>query len=255
LSEILEAAVRHATRGRPVFPCHPRGKTPCTPHGFKDATVDVPRIEAWFTKDWPNGNLAVCTGRIAALVVVDVDGEEGSASLRRLEQEHAPLPRTASVVTPSGGEHFYFRHPGPEIRNSAGRLGPGLDVRGDGGYVLVPPSVGSNGRRYEPDERSPAADLPAWLLNRLVSRHSAGSRPAPASEWVAIVRDGLAKGQRNHGIARIVGHLLARDVDVRLVQEIAHLVALRCRPPLEGAEVDRVVESIAGCELRRRKRQ
>jgi hypothetical protein len=71
------------------------------------------------------------------------------------------------------------------------------------------------------------------------------------SEWVRIVRDGLSEGERNSGLARLVGHLLARDVDVRLVAELSHLVNQRCRPPLAGAEVDRIVGSIAGRQVRR----
>jgi hypothetical protein len=205
---------------------------------------------------WPEANVAIRTGQQSGVLVLDIDGDAGAESVRELERRHGTLPATATVVTPRGGQHIYFAHPGGEIRNSAGALGAGLDIRADGGYVLAPPSIGANGRRYEPDERAPLAAMPQWLKERLRRPGSASgmAAAAPASEWVAIVRDGLPAGQRNHGLARLVGHLLAHDVDARLARELAQLVALRCRPPLTADEVNRVVESIAGRELSKRKR-
>lgn len=249
---MVEAALRYAEHGWPVFPCEPRGKRPITRNGLRDASTDRERIQAWWRGDGL-ANVAVRTGRESGIVVLDVDGDPGSESLYLLEREHDELPPTASVQTPSGGCHFYFKHPGVEVRNSAAALGNGLDVRGDGGYVLAPPSVGANLRRYEPDERARLADLPAWLLERLVQPAADGPR-VPTSEWLRIVRDGLTEGERNHGLARLTGHLLRRYVDVDLAAELVHLVNARCRPPLPSPEVDRIVESIAGRELQRRTR-
>lgn len=248
--ELLEAARRYAVRGWPVFPCRPRLKTPATTHGLNDATTDLGLITAWWDQ-WPEANIGITTGARSRLVVLDVDGEHGLESLRKLEAAHEPLPRTATVATPRGGMHQYFEHPGATVRNSAGKLGAGLDVRGDGGYVLAPPSAFA-GRRYAPTARAPLAPLPAWLLNRLADRTTA-RKPTPASEWVALVRDGLPTGERNHGLARLVGHLLHRDIDAHLAAELAHLVNSRCRPPLPSDEVDRILTSIAGREIRRRR--
>jgi hypothetical protein len=246
---LLEAARGYARRDWPVFPVKPGGKVPLTQHGLKDASLDPAELAGWWRR-WPNANVAVRTGADARLVVLDVDGSGGLDTLHELETGHEPLPATASVVTPGGGQHFYFAHPGGEVRNSAGQLGPGLDIRGDGGYVLAPPSVGANGRRYEPDARIPLAPIPAWLLGLLRSAH--GRKREPVDTWVQMVRTGLPQGERNAGMARLTGHLLHRDVDVRLVAEIAHLVNTRNRPPLHDDEIDRIVESIAGRELRRR---
>ncbi len=124
------AALEYAKRGFGVIPCN--GKVPLTEHGVTDATTDPDRIEAWWQR-WPDANVAISTGNGSSIVVLDVDGDDGSESLRKLERRHGELPRTASIKTPSGGSHFYFRHPGGEIRNSVGGLGDGLDVRGDGG--------------------------------------------------------------------------------------------------------------------------
>lgn len=250
MSGLPEAALRYAALGWLVFPCEPRGKRPATPRGLTDATVDAGQIEAWWQAR-PDANVAVRTGRESGIVVLDVDGDDGHESLRRLELEHGELPRTASVVTPRRGEHYYFLHPGEEVRNSAGVLGVGLDVRGDGGYVLAPPSEGSNGRRYEPDERAPLAEPPGWLLQRI--RRPANSGAVPVSEWLNLVTGGLVAGGRNSGLTRLTGHLLSRDVDPRLVRELILLLARhRCKPPLSDGEATRIVESIAGRELARR---
>lgn len=246
---MLAHAIKYADKGYPVFPC--RGKAPLTEHGLHDATTDLGALRArWHVH--PAASVAIRTGIESRLVVLDVDGDDGIEALRQLERAHGPLPRTASVKTPRGGAHFYFAHPGGTVPCSSGRLGTGLDVRGDGGYVIAPPSIGANGVRYEPDEQAPATPLPTWLL--ALMRPVAGSpHPrTPAPTWVAMVRQGLPLGQRNAGLARIVGHLLARDVDARLVAELAHLVNTRSGPPLDDDEVDRVVRSIAGREVRRR---
>ncbi|MGO9885159.1 MAG: bifunctional DNA primase/polymerase [Solirubrobacteraceae bacterium] len=266
MTVLLDAALRYADRGWPVFPthtpvhgrcscgrpsCDKPGKHPRTRNGLSDATTDGQTITRWFTA-WPEANVAVTTGAPAGIVVLDVDGDNGAESLRALERQHGALPRTASIVTPRGGQHYYFAHPGEEVPNSVSKLGADLDIRGDGGYVLVPPSTGPSGRKYEPDDRCAIAPVPDWLQKAVRRPHTNGER-TPASEWVAIVRDGLRRGERNHGLARLTGHLLAKDVDARLVRELAQLVNARCKPPLEADEVDRVVESIAGCELRKRR--
>ncbi len=253
MTALLTAAQRYADRGWAVFPCERRGKRPLVTHGVHDATLDAATIERWWARVWPDANIGVRTGMHSGIVVVDVDGDEGADSLADLERQHGLLPRTASVQTPSGGAHYYLKHPGgQEVRNSVRQLGPGLDIRGDGGYVIAPPSVGANGRQWEPDERASLAELPGWLQDRLVPDREKVAQRAPASEWVMIARNGLGEGERNHGIARLTGHLLARDVDARLVLELAYLVNARFRPPLPAGEVDRVVESIAGRELRKR---
>jgi Bifunctional DNA primase/polymerase, N-terminal/Primase C terminal 1 (PriCT-1) len=250
ISALGEAALRYASRGWHVFPCRPGGKEPVTRRGLHDATRESRVIESWWNAT-PDANVAVRTGRASQIVVLDVDGDDGMDTLRGLESQHGPLPRTASVVTPRGGAHYYFAHPGHEIPNSAGRLGPALDVRGDGGYVVAPPSTGPNGRRYEPDERARLAPMPPWLTG-LLAPPDERRKPEPAGTWVRIVRDGLTEGERNQGIARLVGHLLARGIDALLVTELALLVNARSRPPLPAVEVDRIVDSIAGRELRRR---
>ena len=162
---LLKAALSYARRGIPVFPCEPSGKRPLTYNGFWDAATDARRIETWWGR-WPYANVGVPTGRKSGLLVLDVDPRGGGqASLAALEREHGPLPGTARARTGGGGVHIFFRYPArEEVRNSARWLGPGLDVRGEGGYVVVPPSHTRSA--YEWIDRSPPAEA-AWLLERL----------------------------------------------------------------------------------------
>ena len=162
---LLKAALSYARRGIPVFPCEPGGKRPLTYNGFWEATTDMRRIKAWWGR-WPVANVGVPTGERSGLLVLDIDLRDGGPeSLVALERENGPLPRTARARTGGGGVHVFFRYPAEkEVRNSAGWLGPGLDVRGEGGYVVVPPSRTQG--VYEWIQRAPPAEA-VWLLEHL----------------------------------------------------------------------------------------
>lgn len=144
-AELIEAAVEYAGRGLPVFPC--KGKIPLTEHGFQDASTDTEAVLTWWTR-WPDANIGVPTGEPSGIDVLDVDVQHGGAgTLAKLERRHGRLPRTAEVLTPSGGRHYWFVH--RPLKSTASKLGPGIDTRGEGGYVIVPPSIGENGRPYK----------------------------------------------------------------------------------------------------------
>ncbi len=162
---LLKAALSYAKRGIPVFPCEPGAKRPLTYNGFWEATTDARHIKTWWDR-WPAANVGVPTGQRSGLLVLDVDPRDGGLkSLNTLERENGPLPRTARARTGGGGVHVFFRYPAEkEVRNSAGWLGPGLDVRGEGGYVVVPPS--RTQEAYEWIDRSRPVEA-AWLLGRL----------------------------------------------------------------------------------------
>jgi hypothetical protein len=245
----VAAALEYAGYGWQVFPL--AAKRPRTRNGLKDATTDASRVRGWW-KTWPGADLGVRTGAESALLVLDVDGDEGADTLFELEREHGTLASTATAIT-GVGVHYYFKHPGGEIRNSAGKLGPGLDVRGDGGYVVAPPSRHASGRRYEWDQHPEEAGIaaaPAWMLERLTERPSGRARPT--SEWRALAANGVAAGARNHACARLAGHLLARGVDPFVCLELVTAWdAHRNRPPLGADEVSQTVRSIARAEARK----
>jgi hypothetical protein len=168
---LLRAALAYAGRGVPVFPCEPGGKRPLTRNGHWDATTDRRAIERLWRRQ-PFANIGLPTGKKSGIVVLDVDADDGGPeSLTKLEREGIPVPRTARTRTGGGGIHVFFRYPSEtEIRNSAGLLGPGLDVRGEGGYVVVPPSRTQGA--YEWVDRSPLAET-SWLIDRLTERDGA----------------------------------------------------------------------------------
>jgi Bifunctional DNA primase/polymerase, N-terminal len=149
-SKLLEAALGYAARGWPVFPCEAGGKKPLTPNGFKDATTDPRIVTAWWNR-FPDANIAAPTGERSGFFVLDIDRDSwGFGTLDALEGQFGVLPRTRTVRTGRGGLHLYFKYPddGTVIPNSAGRLGLGIDVRGEGGYVLVPPSETEGAYEY-----------------------------------------------------------------------------------------------------------
>jgi Bifunctional DNA primase/polymerase, N-terminal len=173
MSAIGAEALLCAARGWHVFPVNPKTKKPLTQHGLNDATLDVGTIEQWW-KRFPKAMIGVRTGPQSGIFVVDLDcdsdsGLDGIAAFREL-QNGGTLPETITVQTPRGGEHLWFRWV-DGITNSTSKLAPGVDVRGAGGYVIVPPSRRSDGAEYSflVDQDAPA-DAPPWLLNLLVPK-------------------------------------------------------------------------------------
>ena len=169
MTTLASAAFRLALRGIAVFPLTRGTKVPLVgSHGCHDATSDADTVRAWWARH-PRANIGAATGARSGFWVLDVDAHhEGDRTLADLESKHGPLPPTIEASTPQGGLHLYWPWPanGPEIRNSAGRIGPGLDVRGEGGSIVMPPSVLADGRRYR-WTRSGAgafAEAPRWLV-------------------------------------------------------------------------------------------
>ena len=171
---MIEDARSLASRGMALTPC--RGKIPLTPHGCLDATTDLAQIEAWWTQH-PDANIAIATGAKNGIFVVDIDADKGGEELiKKLEREHFAIPPTVEVITGGGGRHLYFRLPNfdeaPSIKNSASKLAPGIDIRGDGGYVICPPSIHPDTKRayrWSVDSALEFADAPVWLI-ALVAR-------------------------------------------------------------------------------------
>lgn len=152
----------------PLFPVK-RDKSPCTPNGFKDATRDAAIIRLWARK-WPEANIGIPTGEASGWLALDIDPRHGGdVSLTTLIEEHGDeWLETMQAKTGGGGHHIIFKYPqGSNIRNSTGRLGEGIDVRSEGGYIIVAPSLHASGRPYEWLNNTEPAELPEWLLKRL----------------------------------------------------------------------------------------
>jgi hypothetical protein len=133
---LIPGAVDCASPGK-----HPRVAWPA------GQRVDAEQVQRW-ARRWPNANVGVIAGAVSDLLVLDVDpGHGGAESLARLESRYGALPPTLTSHTGSGGLHIAFAHPGVRIGPSAGKLGPGLDVRGDRGLIVAPPSLHHSWRR------------------------------------------------------------------------------------------------------------
>lgn len=265
-TSVIEWALAYVARGWPVFPLHtpdrsgicscPRretctnvGKHPRTPHGFRDASIDKAQVGEWWN-EWPEANIGIVTGASSGLIVLDVDPRHGGdAALRQLIAQHGELPKQLWVRTGGGGWHIFFAHPGERIRNTqqSQKLGAGLDVRGDGGYIVAPPSLHQSGARYQwgTDFRSEAPPLAEWLLARLTRRLSSPdphSRTCFPSDKLRIITEGL----RNVTLTSLAGSLRRRGMS-----EEAIFAALRvenercCQPPLAEREVRSIARSIA----------
>ncbi|HMN39499.1 MAG TPA: bifunctional DNA primase/polymerase [Phycisphaerales bacterium] len=247
---LKDAALELGRLGYAVFPCRPGEKIPITKRGFKDATSDLAQIESWWTK-YPDANIAVAT---RGMVVVDVDDRTSEWYTRhRLELEAAC---GAMSVTPRGGTHFFMREPEDSpCRCSAGKLAPGIDVRADGGYVVVPCSVagdkayswvGEMSLRVEPQN---LPDAPAWLMEQVAAAAKPSPRPpsSPTTSPDSPSADDkmIPEGRRDSTLASIAGTMRRRGLSTEEIAAGLRAVnARRCQPPLGESEVAAIAASI-----------
>jgi hypothetical protein len=212
-----------------VFPLREGGKAPhprLAPRGFKNATTDPTIIKRWW-RDAPRANVGVVTGSESGLVVIDVD--PGAPNLS--------LPSTRKVKTPRGGVHVYYKHPGNFIPNSAGKLAEHVDVRGDGGYVVAPPSV-VNKKRYRLLTRRSVASLPPELLPALGTGRANPDRPASGR---------ALPGGRHETLVSMAGRLRSHGLDGDAIYAILQPFNERaCVPPKNRSDVHRIAHDIAG---------
>lgn len=167
---MLEHALILAKNKIKIFPCN-QEKEPLVPKGFYDASCEESIIKTWWTK-WPNAAIGMPTGIVNGMIVLDIDmknGKDGEASLKNLLTKlNVTLPITRIVRTPSGGRHIYFDNNNIKINGSVEKIGIGLDIKAEGGYVIMPPSKNSNGKSYTIEANEGIADLPEWLKNLII---------------------------------------------------------------------------------------
>lgn len=252
IGSILDEALALAARGWRIFPLKPKSKTPQINEWQKLGTTNPAQIQAWWNQ-WPEANVAIATGKDSNLLVLDVDideekGTDGPATLANLEQQYGHCPHTIEVFTGRGGRHLYFQYPkGHEVRNSVGLLGPGLDIRGEGGYVAVPPSIHPDThRRYEwkvdhnPEETS-LWEINEWIIQLLSKKKSQGI--SPVIDGNTPVK--IPEGQRNSYLTSLAGSMRRPGMDLAAIAA-ALLVEnkMKCDPPLPEEEVRSVAKSM-----------
>ena len=240
---MYDAAIEYAKKGFAVFPLKYRDKVPLTRNGCKDATTDAAQIKAWWQK-YPNANIGLATGAVSQNVfVIDLDidedcGIDGYHSLEDWQREHGDFPETWTAITGRGGYHLYYRGNG-KIKNRAGII-DGVDIRGNGGYVVAPPSIHKNGNRYEweysPDEfeLAKADNNVMYFLNHDDHRQSASF----------TMPNIVSAGQRNQMLFRFACMMQAKGASDQSV--FAATMAENessCSPPLSEQEVRIIVSS------------
>jgi hypothetical protein len=236
-SATFAAALRYHLLGLHPIPIHPETKTPLIEwKGYQTARPTREDLYAWWSKD-RSARVGLITGAAPGLVVVDIDAQHGGT-----EQGLDLPPGAYRVATPSGGVHLYYRHPGGTVANRAG-VRPGVDIRGDGGYVVAPPSKGYTATAPLILESLPVA--PSWVMGRAGKE----SETSPEANWFArTVTQGTPEGERNDTATRLAGYLLRRDLTPEDTFALLTSWAGRCRPAFPHEELIRVVRSIAGRE-------
>jgi len=237
----VEWALRYGKLGWPVIPL--RGKLPITQHGSKDATADESQVRAWWAR-WPDANVGLATGH--RFFVVDVDVKTGGEETwDMLRAQHGSLPATIEQLTGTGGKHILYTLPDFPVKNSASKIGPGIDVRGEGGYIVAAPSLHPvTNRAYSWDglqeiEQQQIAAAPPWLLKMLredVERRQSGSK----------MPEQITEGRRNDTLFRGAARLRRAGFTAEeLLASLKVINESRCNPPLPMHEVKTIALSAA----------
>jgi len=252
-TQAIDWALAYRRLGWSVIPINQATKKP--PKDFKwkqyqEEAADEATIRSWYAR-WPMAGVGIVTGRVSNLWVVDVDSADGFDHLTALD-----LPATPTVKT-SKGEHRYFAHPGA-LRNTAKKVG-GLDTRGEGGFVVAPPTIHPTGVAYawgsapwDSAPPSPPAALVALFAE--ARRVVAGGEDSGGEDnsYVELLANGTPSGQRHHDMARLVGHYLAHGIAPAEVKILLRPWVDRCQPPFPYHQLDTMVDDLAAAEARKR---
>lgn len=237
-NEFLNAALTYIRLGWNVIPLKPKDKKPLLPSWREWQTKKVTEeiVKKWWQEN-PAANVGILTGAISGIVVLDVDGETGRKSLAQIAKELPPTP----VSNTGKGSHYIYRHPGFEVRNFAGKL-PGLDFRGDGGYIVAPPSIHPSGRKYEwaidPQMVQPVP-VPEWLMKLLEQKKEANRESIDPLKVLA----GVPEGQRDVTLFRYACRLRAKGMTKEEALALVLQAARNCTPPFPEDEAKKKVES------------
>jgi len=230
----LEAAKHYLDRGFSIIPLRPRDKRPLIPwKEYQDRRATQEEMAEWFTAG--ENNIGIVTGRISGLVVVDFDTAEAT-DLARAQN----FPLTPFVKTGRGCHGYCLYRDG--IRNFQKRDDlPGIDLRGDGGYVAAPPSTHENGTVYEWHkgyslDDFPLAEVPEWLL---------ATKPEHKATFAELAFKQVDKGCRNDSLTRLAGKVISQGSSMEeAISSCLNWNSANCNPPLDSQEVTKTVKSI-----------
>lgn len=237
----------HAT-GFSIFPLRQKEKRPLgewKKYQYNPPTIS--ELDQW-EKEYLKNNWAIVTGKISGIVVIDIDNVEA------YQKSGVVFPETPTVST-GKGFHLYFKHPGILIPNGVQTVRDWFDVRGDGGYVVAPPSIHPNGNKYKwVDNQSPwdinFAALPKWLIPEIsgIKNHSnsrsSKNKNNSDSNWGTLLANGATEGGRNDAATRLAGHYIGLGLPYDEVLGITKVWNHKNNPPLSDNEITSVVKSI-----------
>tara|TARA_R110000824_G_scaffold44304_3_gene128948 strand:+ start:3102 stop:4808 length:1707 start_codon:yes stop_codon:yes gene_type:complete len=225
-SDFLRVAMEAAFEGYPVFPVKPFNKEPIYSGGFHTATREVEQIQEWAARH-PEANVGVPTGEISGISVIDIDGENGIASMK--SNFNGSLPPTRTHKTPRGGYHLLYEYD-PLFHNRNGSL-PNVDIKTDGGYIIWVGSV-VNGRHYELHKALPVVHIGnvPEVFQKITKEHQSGRTESP-DDLMGSLLQGVGEGGRQQGAAQLIGTLRRSGHSREAIIAIMHGYADRCTPP------------------------
>lgn len=239
---IVNDALAYVDMGFAVFPVR-QNKAPYTPHGCKDAKKDKRVISAWWRR-WPDANIGLATGSASGgIIVIDVDIDEdkgvfGDDSLREWERENGELPQTWTAITGRGGNHYYYRSD-QKIKNATG-IYPGIDVRGEGGYVVAPPSIHQNGTQYRWEVPPDECDI--HFADDQVMKFLSGESTEQKEKFT--LPNKIPNGKRNDTLFKYGCSLQSKGTPDDAIQNALMEANLRCDEPLKAEELKTIYESV-----------
>jgi len=228
----------YISRGLKLIPLQPKTKLPFPFGSWKDAAIDdLDTITKAYATE-PTLNLGVATGERSGVFVLDVDGDIGKENLDELVRHHGLLPETPEVLTGGGGRQLYFRYPSNrKITNKRGNLPPKIDVRGEGGYVVAPPSIHPNGNGYAWEltahiDDHDFAEAPEWLLDMIdppqISQEEIRPTPAPSSLSCSPCTD-VIKLAATRYLAKCEPANQGLFGDTKTLNVCGHVLSFRCK--------------------------
>jgi putative DNA primase/helicase len=241
-----------------VFPLKPHDKKPLFPaahetgnsckgecgkvgHGFHDAVTDAFTIAEWWSR-YPNAGIGIATGKRSGFFALDVDPvHQGEDTFKKHIAKYGEFPKTITALTGSGGHHYLFEMPDLDIRNSAGKLGDGIDTRGNGGYIATAPTIHPNGNPYkwiEQPSETTLAKSPNWLIEMLF-----------ANKEVVIVPQGdgiFPDGQKHYILVSMAGTMRRRGMTTEAIFQALWAENLaRCVPPAPESHIRKIAEGVS----------
>ena len=250
MGDILDAALEYAQNGFAVLPVRQSDKTPYNLHGVSEASKDPEQIRRWWDM-FPTANVAIAMGRVSGnIVTVDVDikpdeGKHGDVELRKWEAQHGDFPNTVVQVTGSGGLHYIFHLDGVEQYKNTMNALPAIDIRGDGAYVVVSPSVYEDGRKYRWYNDISILDDEIAEANQSVVDLLALNKRDMRQHTHAQKRDviDVAKGSRNQTIFNYASSQVGQGVPFEIALNSAMMLNNGWSDPLDDIEVTKTVKS------------